>query len=234
MGAVWENDVLNLTPRQIVERLDRYIVGQGDAKRAAAIAIRNRWRRLQLPAEASRDVKPKNILMVGPTGVGKTEIARRIAQELDAPFVKVEATKFTEVGYHGRDVDSMIRELVDRAMKLERDAAGRNVRERAERDAQDRVLDQLLPDHHSGSSDPEHVERRQRTREKLRSQLVAGGLDDRLIEVVSEDKAAPVHMMSNMGLDQMGPEFERLFERMMPARSRRQRMPLPQALEILI
>ncbi|MEP0846869.1 MAG: ATP-dependent protease ATPase subunit HslU [Phycisphaerae bacterium] len=223
----------DLTPRQIVQALDRYIIGQDEAKRAVAVAIRNRWRRLNLPASLRDDVVPKNILMVGPTGVGKTEIARRIAQLISAPFVKVEATKFTEVGYHGRDVDSIVRDLVERAVALERQMAAEQVRERARQIAEDRVLDRLLPDEHSGIHDPEHAERRQRTREKLRSQLKAGGLSEHSIEVAIEERALSSHVLSTMGLDQMGPEFEQFMERVMPPRSRRQRLPVPEAIEVL-
>jgi len=133
------------TPRQVVQALDRHIVGQEDAKRAVAIAIRNRWRRLRLPPEMRDDVVPKNILMIGPTGVGKTEIARRLAQLMNAPFIKIEATKFTEVGYVGRDVESIVRDLMERAIFLERQRAADAVRSRAEQAAEDRILDQLLP-----------------------------------------------------------------------------------------
>ena len=223
-----------LTPRQVVKALDRYIIGQEDAKRAVAIAVRNRWRRLRLPPDLAEDVAPKNILMIGPTGVGKTEIARRLAQLINAPFVKVEATKFTEVGYHGRDVDGIVRDLVERAVTLERAEAAKSVRERAEKLAEDHILDQLLPA--SGQldrGDPEQGERRQRTREKLRSQLQAGGLAERTIEVTISERAVPGHVMTNMGLDQMGPEFEQFMERVMPPRSRRQRLPLPEAIELL-
>ncbi|MEW6250353.1 MAG: ATP-dependent protease ATPase subunit HslU [Planctomycetota bacterium] len=225
----------DMTPRQTVAALDRHIIGQDDAKRAVAIAIRNRWRRLQLPRELRNDINPKNILMIGPTGVGKTEIARRLAQLIDAPFIKVEATKFTEVGYVGRDVDSIVRDLVERAVVLQRQKAALNVQERARHGAEDRVLDQLLP----GSDprnvhDPEESERRQRTREKLRSQLQAGGLNDRYVEVQVEERSVPLHVMSNMGLDQMGPEFEQLLERVMPARAKRRRLPVPEAIEVMV
>jgi ATP-dependent HslUV protease ATP-binding subunit HslU len=224
-----------LTPREVVKALDRYIIGQDDAKRAVAIAVRNRWRRLRLPPDLAEDVAPKNILMIGPTGVGKTEIARRLAQLINAPFVKIEATKFTEVGYHGRDVDGIIRDLVERAVALERTEAAKSVRERAEKLAEDHILDQLLPaSSQYDSGDPEHTERRQRTREKLRSQLRAGGLAERTIEVTISERAVPSHVMVNMGLDQMGPEFEQFMERVMPPRTRRQRLPLPQALELMV
>ena len=223
----------DMTPRSIVAALDRHIVGQDDAKRAVAVAIRNRWRRLQLGPEMREDVFPKNILMIGPTGVGKTEIARRLAQLVKAPFLKIEATKFTEVGYVGRDVDSIIRDLVERAVLIEREQASEQIRERAIRSAEDRILDQLLPGSRGDQPDPEQVERRQRTREKLRAQLHAGGLEDRTVEVELQERALPGHVMSTTGLDQMGPEFEQFMERMMPPRTRRRRAPLSQALEIM-
>lgn len=222
-----------MTPRQIVEALDRHIVGQDDAKRAVAVAIRNRWRRLQLAPDLREDVFPKNILMIGPTGVGKTEIARRLAQLIKAPFIKVEATKFTEVGYVGRDVDSIVRDLVERSLLLERERAAEGIRERAARLAEDRILDQLLPLGRSESADPEQVERRQRTREKIRAQMRSGGLEDRTVEIELEERAVPLHIMSTTGLDQMGPEFEKLMERIMPPRTRRRRAPISQALEIM-
>jgi ATP-dependent HslUV protease ATP-binding subunit HslU len=224
----------DLTPRQIVAALDRYIIGQEDAKRAVAIAIRNRWRRLQLPRSLRNDVCPKNILMIGPTGVGKTEIARRLAQLVEAPFIKVEATKFTEVGYVGRDVDSIVRDLVERAVLMERERAAQSVRERAIRAAEDRVLDQLLPgsDVHDDPAD-EQAERHQRTREKLRSQLHAGGLVQRSVDVTIDERAVPMHVLSTMGLDQMGPDFEQFMERILPSRAKRRRIPVPEALELM-
>lgn len=223
-----------LTPRQIVQELDRYIVGQDEAKRAVAIAIRNRWRRMQLPPALRRDVSPKNILMIGPTGVGKTEIARRLAQMVQAPFIKVEATKFTEVGYHGRDVDTIIRDLVERSVSIERQLASRGVEQRAREAAEERVLDQILPGAEASAADGELAERRQRTREKLRAQLRAGGLSEHSVEVSMDERTVPAHVMSTMGLDQMGPEFETFMERIIPRRTRRQRLPVPQAIEYLV
>jgi len=224
----------DLTPRQIVRALDRYIIGQEEAKRAVAVAIRNRWRRLHLPPGMRDDVCPKNILMIGPTGVGKTEIARRLAQLIDAPFVKVEATKFTEVGYVGRDVDSIVRDLVERALVQERERLAHSVRAKALRNAQERILDQLLPGGLTTEPpDSEQAQRRARTREKLRQQLEAGGLKEHLIEVTIEERAVPRHVMATMGLDQMGPEFEQFMERIMPPRGKRRRVPVPEALDIL-
>jgi len=223
-----------LTPRQIVDELDRHIVGQDDAKRAVAVAVRNRWRRLQLNGNLREDVAPKNILMVGPTGVGKTEIARRMAQMIRAPFIKVEATKFTEVGYHGRDVESIVRDLAERALAVEREAAAANVQEQARRLAEDRILDQLLPGGEGLDLDgDDQAERRARTREKLRSQLRAGGLSERTVEVTVSESSMSKHVMINMGMDQMGPEVEQLMQRVMPTRTRRHRMPVPKALDAL-
>src|SRR6266550_2808918 len=170
----------HLTPKQIVAELDKHIVGQQDAKRAVAVAIRNRWRRQQLPEDMRQDVSPKNIIMIGPTGVGKTEIARRLAGLTGAPFIKVEATKYTEVGYHGRDVESMIRDLLDSSIQMVRDEMSESVKEPAEKQVEERLLDYLLPQRTTPSSDDEDAEtRHQRTREKLREQLKAGELEDR-------------------------------------------------------
>src|SRR5947209_11124069 len=161
----------DFSPREIVAELDRYIVGQNDAKRAVAVAVRNRWRRQRLPEPLRQDVAPKNILMIGPTGVGKTEIARRLAGLTGAPFIKVEATKYTEVGYHGRDVESMIRDLLDSAIGLVREEMTDSVKEPAERHVEDRLLDHLLPRTETvGYEDDDAKARRERTREKLREQ----------------------------------------------------------------
>src|ERR1700753_4122611 len=158
----------NMTPKQIVTELDKYIVGQADAKRAVAIAIRNRWRRQQLPADVRGDVSPKNILMIGPTGVGKTEIARRLAGLTGAPFIKVEATKYTEVGYHGRDVESMIRDLLDSAISMVRGEMTESFKEPAQKQVEERLLDYLLPSGPAIPEDEDSISKHQRTREKLR------------------------------------------------------------------
>ena len=180
----------NLTPKEIVAELDKYIVGQADAKRAVAIAIRNRWRRQQLPADVRRDVSPKNILMMGPTGVGKTEIARRLAGLVGAPFIKVEATKYTEVGYHGRDVESMVRDVLDVGLDMVRREQHLAVKESAATAVEERLLDMLLPSaERSGFEDEEAKAKRERTRDRFREQLRAGELDDRHIELVTEQKA---------------------------------------------
>src|SRR5262245_33115433 len=184
-----------LTPRQIVAALDRYIIGQGSAKRAVAVAIRNRWRRLQLPEGMREEVGPKNILMIGPTGVGKTEIARRMASLVNAPFLKIEATKFTEVGYVGRDVDSMIRDIVELAIGMVQREQTEVVRAKAEEQTEERILEELLPEEPVDLvADAESQARRSRTREKLRTQLRAGELEDRMIEIRVEQKIAPMGM----------------------------------------
>src|SRR5437667_7986342 len=228
--------VAELTPRQIVEELDRYIVGQNDAKKAVAVAIRNRWRRQQLPAELRKDVTPKNIIMIGPTGVGKTEIARRLAQLVGAPFLKIEATKYTEVGYVGRDVESMIRDLTESAVGMVKQEQRRLVETQAKEKVTERLLDLLLPP--SSSWDPENVEeneRHKRTREKMRSRLEAGELEDRKVELNVEQKVVPVHILgAAAGMENMEMDLQNMFERIMPKQSQHRQVTIREARRILL
>ncbi|MBI3467359.1 MAG: ATP-dependent protease ATPase subunit HslU [Planctomycetes bacterium] len=224
----------DLTPREIVAELDRHIVGQDQAKRAVAIAIRNRWRRQKLPEEMQNEVAPKNILMIGPTGVGKTEIARRLAKLTGAPFIKVEATKFTEVGYVGRDVESMVRELVDNAINLVRESERKQVADEAERRVEERLLAMLAPP--PPQSDEEDAsptaERHQRTREKMRALLAAGEMDDRKVELTIEQKAVPM-LFTGMGMEQMDVDLQGMFERILPKHTSRREMTVAEARRVL-
>jgi len=227
-----------LTPSEIVAELDKFIIGQDDAKRAVAIAIRNRWRRQQLAPEIRDEVAPKNIIMAGPTGVGKTEIARRLAALVRAPFVKIEATKFTEVGYVGRDVESMVRDLLERAIQMVRDELAEVNMEKAEAAMQERILDCLLPAPAAGpvvdtEEAAENMQRYERTRNKLREQLAAGALEEREIEISVEEKTMPVNVLSNVGLDQMEPEMQNFFEKLMPSRQARRRLHVREARNII-
>ena len=230
-----------MTPRQIVEHLDQYIVGQDDAKRAVAVAIRNRWRRQQIDPDFAREVPPKNIVMVGPTGVGKTEIARRIAAMSGAPFIKVEASKFTEVGYYGRDVESMVRDLLEQAIGMRRAEWAAQVQEKAEQVVEERLLDLLLPDGQPPTApastgyvpDDESEERRQRARQRILDQLRAGALDEREVEIVIQQKAVPVAMFSSMGMDQMDPDMSKMFENLIPDQTHNQRMSVADARRVL-
>jgi ATP-dependent HslUV protease ATP-binding subunit HslU len=228
--------VAELTPRQVVQELDRYIVGQDAAKRAVAIAIRNRWRRQQLPPELRKDVTPKNIIMIGPTGVGKTEIARRLAELVGAPFLKVEATKYTEVGYVGRDVESMIRDLTESAVGMVKQEQRRLVETQAKEKVTERLVDLLLPQ--SSTWDPDNAdenERQKRTREKMRARLEAGELEDRKVELNVETRAVPVHILgAASGMEQMEMDLQGMLERIVPKQSQQRHVTIREARRILL
>lgn len=225
-----------LTPREIVNELDRYIIGQNAAKRAVAIALRNRWRRMQLDPALREEVTPKNILMIGPTGVGKTEIARRLAALANAPFIKVEATKFTEVGYVGKDVEQIVRDLADTAVKMMREQAKTRVRSQAEDRAEERILDALLP-HRQGvgfANEPAHADAREAdTRQKLRKQLREGALDDREIEMDFAMNVG-VEIMAPPGMEEMTSQLRGMFQSLAGQRSQSRKLPIAQARPLLI
>ncbi len=234
------------TPRELVEQLDRYIVGQARAKRSVSIAIRNRWRRQQLPDDLKSEVAPKNILMIGSTGVGKTEIARRLAKLTDAPFIKVEATKYTEVGYYGRDVESMVRELVENSISLIRTQEKKRVETLARDRTDDKLLDLLAPrpqayqiqspGQEADSSEPAVVELQtdsyERTRAKMKDMLVAGELEEREVELTIEQKAQPV-MMGGVGIEQMDMDFQGMLEKIMPKNSVTRRLSVAEARKVI-
>jgi ATP-dependent HslUV protease ATP-binding subunit HslU len=223
----------NMTPQEIVSELDRHIVGQGAAKRSVAIALRNRWRRQQVDEALRGEITPKNILMIGPTGVGKTEIARRLAKLADAPFIKVEATKFTEVGYVGKDVDTIIRDLMEMAVKQERDHAMRRQRARAEDAAEDRVLDILVPPPRSdfglSASQPADNTARQVMRKRLRE----GALDDKEIEVEVADPKPTLEIMGPPGMDEMAEQLKGMFANLGGARKKQRKVKIAEALKLL-
>ena len=233
---------MSMTPREIVEELDKHIVGQSDAKRAVAIALRNRWRRAQIAEPLRGEITPKNILMIGPTGVGKTEIARRLAKLANAPFIKVEATKFTEVGYVGRDVDSIVRDLVDMAVKMERENAMTRVADRAVDAAEDRLLDALLPGSsptaagigfHTGAPAPQPGGEIRDTRQRFRKMLREHALDDREVELEMQAAPGGVEIMAPPGMEDMTNQLQSLFQNMAQGRTRRRKLKVKDALGLL-
>jgi ATP-dependent HslUV protease ATP-binding subunit HslU len=220
-----------LTPREIVHELDKHIIGQDEAKRALAIALRNRWRRQQLPDDVRGEISPKNILMIGPTGVGKTELARRLAALADAPFIKVEATKFTEVGYVGRDVESIIRDLCEAAYKMLIDQATKAVRHRALDLAEERILDELLPTARGDKPSPE--EKDGAARQLLRKQLREGALNDRDIELEIQLPKMGVEIMTPPGMEEMTNQLQSMFSSLSPNQSKRRSLKIGEALKLL-
>jgi ATP-dependent HslUV protease ATP-binding subunit HslU len=227
--SVDEGPILDeLTPREIVRELDKHVVGQAEAKRAVAIALRNRIRRQKLAPEMAEEVMPKNILMIGPTGVGKTELARRLARLANSPFMKVEASKFTEVGYVGRDVESMIRDLVDISIDMVREERLDEVADRAELNAEDRLLDLLMP---PGADPTESVER---TREKLRERLREGKLDERLVELDVKDRGPTLEVTTNSGIEDMGINLKDMLPNLFGQKTRRRKMRVAEALDYLV
>ena len=227
----------NMTPREIVEELNRHIVGQDDAKRAVAIALRNRWRRMQLPESLQVEVTPKNILMIGPTGVGKTEIARRLAKLANAPFIKVEATKFTEVGYVGRDVESIIRDLTDSAMKMIREAETAKVKFRAEEAAEERILDALLPppkaESFDASDNTESTGFAAETRQKFRKKLREGDLDEKEIEIDVRTNPMGVEIMTPPGMEDMASQLQGMFQNMGTQKTNKRKLKIKEAFKLL-
>lgn len=226
---------MEMTPRETVTELDKYIVGQAAAKRAVAVAMRNRWRRQQLPAELRKDVTPKNIIMIGPTGVGKTEIARRLAQLVGAPFIKVEATKYTEVGYVGRDVESMVRDLTEAAIGLVKVSQRKEVQQKASERVVERLLDLLLPS--KGWMPPEEAEeteRKQKTREKFKAMLLAGELEDHEVELSVENKTPPFQVLAGMGMENLDMDLQNMFERLNSKNAGPRKVKVSEARKVLL
>jgi len=227
----------NLTPRKIVEELDRYIIGQNKAKKAVAIALRNRWRRQQLSPDLKDEVLPKNIIMIGPTGVGKTEIARRLAKLANAPFLKIEASKFTEVGYVGRDVESMIRDITEISLNMVKSEHIQKVQEKAESLAEEKLLDLLLPAPRPArgiSIEEEEKEKHKETRERLRQQFKEGKLDNRYVDIEVREKVMPFGVISNVGLEELEINLKEMLGGLMPEKAKRKKAKVPEALRILV
>ena len=223
----------NFTPREIVSELDRYIIGQNDAKRAVAVALRNRWRRQQVPEELRDEIAPKNIIMIGPTGVGKTEIARRLAKLAEAPFIKVEASKFTEVGYVGRDVESMVRDLLELAINMVKEEESRKMTIKAEANAEEKLLDLLLPGEADNS--PDKKEQRHHTRDRLRKLLRMGELDERFVEIETQVSNMPsMGVFTPQGNEEMGMNIKEMFGNLFPKTTKHKRIKVSEARQILI
>jgi len=248
--------LMELTPRQIVAELDKHIVGQDEAKRSVAVAVRNRWRRQQVDEVMKKEISPKNIMMIGPTGVGKTEIARRLATLTGAPFIKIEATKYTEVGYYGRDVESMVRELVENALGIVRSSEREKVKEEAEKRANDRLVDMLLPppsrmrrssdgDDEENDDDEMDLEelsdselvrkvKHDRNRETIRKMLEAGSMEERTVSIVSETRAIPMIMGSMPGMESMEVDLQEMFEKIVPKSRTKRELTVKEAREYLV
>lgn len=225
----------NLTPKKIVTELNKYIIGQDKAKRSVAIALRNRWRRTMLSPELKDEVLPKNILMIGPTGVGKTEIARRLAKLANAPFLKIEASKFTEVGYVGRDVESMIRDLTEISISMVKAEHMEKVQEKARNSAEERILDLLLPysKTQKASSDVEEREKMNDTREKMRAQLKAGKLDNRYVEIEVKEKVMPFGVISNVALEEIEMNIKDMLGGFLPEKTKKKKLKVSEAIHFL-
>ncbi|MEK7871446.1 MAG: AAA family ATPase, partial [Nitrospirota bacterium] len=237
--------VEGLVPKEIVKELDKYIIGQKNAKRSVAIALRNRWRRQRLSDDLRDEVLPKNIIMIGPTGVGKTEISRRLAKLAKAPFLKVEASKFTEVGYVGRDVESMIRDLVELSVNMVKAEHYEKVKEKAAKQAEERIMDLLLPppamkpppgiftEGRGEAVTHELPESYEHTREKLRQQLTEGKLDNRFVELEVKDKSLPIGVISNIGMEDLEINLKEMFGGLLPGKKKKVKMKVPEALKTI-